>query len=274
MDGMAVKKYFGVTLFIFLMLNLLACRADLTPEPGPTSLPLEIVDSSGVTMRLIPDGDFTMGSNRDDDINNDAHLVSINAFYMDIYEVTNARYADCVMTGICSPPHESKSEFRPEYFGNTQYADFPVVYVDWSMAQTYCEWRDARLPTEAEWEKAARGTDGRTYPWGEGGDCEHANFDGCVGDTSAVGSYTSGVSPYGLYDMAGNVFEWVSSINKSYPYDPTDGREELTGRASRVIRGGGWSHTAHDVQSFYRSWIGPEYYESVIGFRCVRSVGE
>jgi formylglycine-generating enzyme required for sulfatase activity len=132
---------------------------------------------------------------------------------------------------------------------------------------------------EAEWEKAARRTDGRSYPWGEGISCEQANYDGdsdiakyCVGETSEVGNYESGMSPYGLYDMAGNVFEWTSSLNTAYPYDPTDGREDPAHGGSRVIRGGSWTEGAHDLQVFYRSWLAPEYAESEIGFRCARDV--
>jgi serine/threonine-protein kinase len=249
-----------------------------TQASTPTSLPIEITDSKSVTMRLVPAGEFTMGSDGDSDIRNSAHTLHLDAFYMDEYEVTNAHYESCVTAGVCEPPHETKSEFRPSYFGEEEFDNYPVVYVDWHMAQTFCEWRGARLPTEAEWEKAARGADGRTYPWGEGISCELANYDGdpragssCIGDTSEVGRYEGGKSPYGLYDMAGNVFEWTSSIPHSYPYDATDGREALTGAGNRVIRGGAWSAGADDLQVFYRSWIGPDLYESVIGFRCARA---
>jgi eukaryotic-like serine/threonine-protein kinase len=244
-----------------------------------TSLPTDVFDDKGVPMRLVPAGEFTMGSDTDSDARNQAHAVYLDAFYIDQYEVTNGHYADCVKAGICEPPYFTKSDFRESYYGNPEFNNYPVIYVDWEMARTYCEWRGTRLPTEAEWEKAARGTDGRTYPWGEGISCEQANYDGdpdlvvyCMGETIAVGSYESGQSPYGLYDMAGNVFEWTSSLNRSYPYNAADGREDLGRGGDRVIRGGSWNEDANDLQVFYRSWLGPEYSESEIGFRCAKSL--
>jgi formylglycine-generating enzyme required for sulfatase activity len=273
---------------LLVVFGLGSCKtADLKSQPVVTaiqfptrnSFPAEINDAKGVPMRLVPAEEFTMGSDEDDDELNFAHHVYVDAFYMDKYEVTNAHYAACVTAGICEPPHFTKSDFRASYYGNPEFDNFPVVYVDWRMAKTYCEeWRGARLPTEAEWEKAARGTDGRSYPWGEGISCEQANYDGdpatttyCVGETSEVGSYESGKSPYVLYDMAGNVFEWTSSLNKSYPYDAADGREDPARGGSRVIRGGSWNEDSNDLQTFYRSWIGPEYSESEIGIRCAKS---
>jgi serine/threonine-protein kinase len=239
-------------------------------------LSAEITDDEGIAMHLVPAGEFTMGSDTDSDPRNQAHTVYLDAFYMDVYEVTNAHYAACVAAGACQPPHETKADFRDSYYGNPEFDHYPVIYIDWAMAKTYCEWREARLPTEAEWEKAARGTDGRTYPWGEGISCEQANYDGdpeiasyCVGEISQVGSYEAGQSPYGLYDMAGNVFEWTSSKPNEYPYNAADGREDLT-RGDRVIRGGSWNEDENDLQVFYRSWIGPEYSESEIGIRCAK----
>ena len=231
-------------------------------------------------MRLVPAGEFTMGSDADDDNRNGYHRVYLEAFYMDMYEVTNARYAACVEAGVCDPPQSENTDFRPKYYGNPEFDEFPVVYVDWKMARTFCEtWRGARLPTEAEWEKAARGTDERTYPWGEVISCDLANFDGipnydsyCVGETSEVGMYESGKSPFGLYDMAGNVFEWTSSLNKPYPYLATDGREDLMSAGDRVIRGGSWNEDANDLQVYYRSWIGINLAESELGFRCASAV--
>ena len=281
----------GIVAFLMILFWVGSCtKADITPQPiatgivadfptAPTPLAAEIIDDKGITMHLVPAGEFTMGSDTDSDPRNQAHTVYLDAFYIDRYEVTNAQYAACVTTGACEPPHFTKSDFRSSYYGNAEYDHFPVIYIDWTMARTYCEtWRGARLPTEAEWEKAARGTDGRSYPWGEGIRCDQANYDGdpkiaayCVGETAEVGSYESGQSPYGLYDMAGNVFEWTSSINRSFPYDPADGREDLTRGGDRVIRGGSWNEDASDLQVFYRSWLGPEYSESEIGIRCAKS---
>jgi len=249
-----------------------------TQSPISSTPPAEIIDDKSIPMRLVSAGTFTMGRDGDDR-SDPAHVIHLESFYMDKFEVTNAHYAECVKAGVCDLPHETKSDFRPIYYGDPEYDNFPVMHVDWGMARTYCEtWRGMRLPTEAEWEKAARGTDGRSYPWGEGIGCDRANFDGdpdpfnfCVGDTSEAGSYESGQSPYGLYDMAGNLFEWTSSLYKPYPYDGTDGREDLARPGSRVIRGGSWSEGPNDQKAFYRSWIGPELSESAIGFRCASS---
>ena len=238
-------------------------------SPTPAPLPMEITDEKGASMVLVPAGEFTMGSDSGSSGEKPAHQVYLDAFYIDKYEVTNALYKACAGAGVCGQPADTTR------YNNSQYAQHPVVDVDWNIAKTYCEWRSARLPTEAEWEKTARGTDGRTYPWGEGIDCSHANYyDGdkfCVGSTAPVGSYESGKSPFGAYDMTGNVYEWVSdwydenyyaSSPKSNPTGPING-------SSRVLRGGSWSIWLNlNLRSFIRSWGPAEFSGHYIGFRC------
>jgi formylglycine-generating enzyme required for sulfatase activity len=235
------------------------------------ALPEEITDEKGVVMRLVPAGEFTMGSNEGDSDEQPVHTVFLNSYYMDKYEVTNALYKACVDEDICTQPPNITSYSRSRYYGGSAYVDYPVIYVDWSQANTYCEWRGARLPTEAEWEKAARGTDGRTYPWGEGIDCSRANY--CEGDTTEVGSYESGVSPYGIYDMAGNVWEWVADWYDSGYYNNTPSSNP-TGPSSgdyRVLRGGSWGDNESYLRAFYRLMNVPVNFSGNFGFRCSRS---
>jgi formylglycine-generating enzyme required for sulfatase activity len=188
----------------------------------------ELVDEKGVSMRLVPAGEFTMGNDFGDTGEMPAHQVTLGAYYIDKYEVTNALYKSCVNTGACQPPHSFRSGTRDSYYDNPQFDHYPVVYIDWYMAKTFCEWRGARLPTEAEWEKAARGNNnGNTYPWNSS-DCifmhDETAKEGCAGgrDTAEVGFYENNKSTYGVYDMPGNAWEWVSSLYRPYPYNAYD----------------------------------------------------
>jgi eukaryotic-like serine/threonine-protein kinase len=212
------------------------------PPPTETSIPTEIKDNRNVPMRLIPAGEFTMGSDDTGDIGSrPAHKVFLEAFYIDKFEVTNEMYDACVYAVECRKPLRVGSATHDTYYANPVFANYPVIYLDWKMAKAYCEWRGARLPTEAEWEKAARGTDERIYPWGnDKADCSFANIAGCLGDTTPVDQHEKGQSPYGVYGMSGNVWEWTSSVFKLYPYDPTDGREDPKSLSERIARGGSW----------------------------------
>ena len=141
------------------------------------------------------------------------HPVYLDAFWIDQTEVTNTMYAACAAAGACEVPQpaEYETELPETYYDRPGYEDFPMVNVNWFHAQAYCEWAGRRLPTEAEWEKAARGTDGRTYPWGNELDCLRANFQDCaINSLTRTGRYPKGASPYGALDMAGNAREWVA----------------------------------------------------------------
>jgi formylglycine-generating enzyme required for sulfatase activity len=253
-------------------LALLQCAALLVAGLAVPD-PIAAVESSGrakgsdpVEMVTVPAGEFLMGS---DDPEADADerpaaRVTIDAFRIDRVEVSNARYQACVDAGACSRPAGAA-------IGDVTRADHPVTIVSWAQAAAYCRWVGKRLPTEAEWEKAARGTDGRRYPWGSGFEPGRANA-GYTAGTSAVGSHASGVSPYGAFDMAGNVWEWTASLYRRYPYDPDDGREDPTARGARVNRGGSWYYRDWYVRTTFRATADQNYRRiGDLGFRCARS---
>jgi len=285
----------------------------------------EITDSYGHSMTMVPAGTFEMGGDADialaeclklhntDLCDRDRHVcaepihsVFLDDYYIDIYEVTNAQYAvflneqgNQTEAGAKWLDAENENTLIVESSGSWQpkdgFANHPVVQINWFGARAYCQWRGARLPTEAEWEKATRGTDGRFYPWGNIFDGGRLNF--CDGNcslswastdnddgysrTAPVGSYSDGVSPYGLYNMAGNVSEWVEDWFDVYPGgDPES--SEYFGREYRVVRGGSWSSvgavgTTHRITGYpdkppsYRITGYPDKPPSSTGFRCAHS---
>jgi len=244
-----------------------------TKTPTATAFPDEITEN-GVPMRLVPAGEFEMGSTNGESDETPVHTVYLDDFYMDKYEVTNALYKTCVDAGGCkTPPQNTSSYTRDSYYGNPEFDDYPVIYVDWNQAQAYCQWRDASLPTEAQWEKAARGTDERIYPWGEGIDCDKANYSGCKGDTTKVGSYESGQSPYGIYDLAGNVWEWTADWYSETYYQSSPSENPLGPDSGqyRMLRGGSCGSYGNNVRSSDRNWNLPTGASYGIGFRCSRS---
>jgi formylglycine-generating enzyme required for sulfatase activity len=232
--------------------------------------------NDGMTLLYVPAGEFTMGSETGKDEEKPIHTIYLDGFWIDQTEVTNRQYALCVTAGQCISPNETDSSLRSIYYGNSEFDDYPVIYVNWNMAKTYCEWAGRRLPTEAEWEKAARGMDERTYPWGEDISCNEANYDpkdSCFGDTTIAGNFTSGESPYGVYDMAGNVWEWVSDwYSETYfqdsplanPLGPDSGQY-------RVLRGGSFDSGTSGVRTINRYRYEPTYTLLSIGFRCASS---
>lgn len=219
-----------------------------------------------VEMVVVPAGEFIIGSDDPEADENEkpAAKVFVERFSIDKFEVTNARYTRCIEGGPCTrPPNRG--------YDDPTKANLPVTIVSWQQALTYCRWVGKRLPTEAEWEKAARGTDGRRYPWGNDFEAERANAGYTPGRITAVGTYVKGASPYGAMDMSGNVWEWTSSLYKPYPYDAGDGREDLNARGSRVERGGSWYHPPWHVRTTRRTAIGHVYRRiNDLGFRCAR----
>ena len=261
-----MTKHFRITFFVLLTLVLPSCQAipiaTNTPTPMSTPLLAEIRDSKGVTMRLVPAGDFIMGSDNGTDKEKPAHTLTLPDYYMDIYEVTRIRFQECVTAGACS---EVKNVANIDSFYREP--NFPMSAVDWGMATTYCEWRDARLPSEAEWEKAARGTDGRTYPWGEEYDPTYVQIG--PGGPNNVGMYEKGKSPYGMYDMAGSVWEWTS--DPLTVYLGNQGDHSYYRETDRVLRGGSWDHpdrTALSTWFRFASFTGDT--SGYTGFRCAR----
>lgn len=265
----------------------------LSPTVITTSTPQDIKTSAkdGMTQIYIPAGEFTMGGldvyRENDEL--PPHQVKLNAYWIDQVEVTNGMYNLCVQAAVCRPPAEVRSDNRDQYFGNIEFQDYPVVNVTWFDANTYCQWADRRLPTEAEWEYAARSNDKRNYPWGDEPPNEYtANFINLVGDTSRVGSYAEGASPFGVLDMAGNVWEWVADryradyYAKSILENPLGPSSDEVFNNMFVIRGGSFQDEEFDLRVSNRNFIeGPnpkadpkevEFYGKYsvkIGFRCV-----
>ncbi len=257
---------------------------------GPGRSPQEETDEGWVDvlsvppgMVAVPTGWFTMGCDMakpsewcyDDEL--PKHYVFLDAYAIDIHEVTTAEFALCVAEGQCEAP-PARSKTRTYYYGNTDFADYPVILVSWEDATAYCTWAGKRLPTEAEWEKAARGSVGtRTWPWGDSDpECWLANFynDGfCEGDTTQVGSYPSGASVYGIMDMAGNVEEWVNDSYDADYYDvsPNYNPPGPAWTLYKVVRGGAFDRNFVAIRNAYRtdSYMNGGWYNT--GFRCATS---
>ena len=224
-------------------------------------------------MVLVPGGEFTMGSPAGDADEQPAHRVLVDSFFMDKYEVTVRQYGVFPQEAGGDRPSEWKT------MNKTANQNRPVMGVDWADAARYCKWAGKRLPTEAEWEKAARGTDGRLYPWGNDPPTPlHANFgktgSNDHGSLAPVGTLEHGKSPYGIYDMAGNVWEWVSDWydDAYYKNSPPQNPAGPPMGGFKVIRGGSWASGPRNLRSADRYWDPPSFRSLYFpGFRCAKN---
>jgi formylglycine-generating enzyme required for sulfatase activity len=237
-------------------------------------------------MVLVPAGAFTMGRDDGPVDERPAHRVDVPAFRVDRLPVTNRQFAEFLnASGLRGARGERRydeddSDARVRLEGgrwvpHPGHADHPVVEASWPGARDFCAWQGKRLPTEAEWEKAARGTDARRYPWGDAlPDASRAHFGAGWNDLAPVGTRPRGASPYGVLDMAGNGWDWVSSAYRPYPYRADDGREDLTVNVVRGTRGGGHDSRPEDLTTTQRGRAvsrAPQAGHHNIRFRCARS---
>jgi sulfatase modifying factor 1 len=242
----------------------------LAPSPETTAAPQTTTGPvSETAMIAIPAGEFTMGRDDGDDDERPAHTVFLDAFEIDRTEVTNEQFQQFVdQSGYLSDAEQAGESYTWRNYAQDK-PQHPVVLVTWSDAVAYCEWLGKRLPSEAEWEKAAKGTEGFAYPWGDEWALDKANTEesGCRG-TTIVGSFPQGASPYGVMDMAGNVAEWTTDWYEAYPGSTF--ASPYFGKKYRVIRGGGWFSEAHLVRTTERSASSEDLRNDDVGFRCVR----
>lgn len=246
-----------------------------TPPTSELDIGSTMTGKDGMTLLYVPAGKFTMGSINGDSDEIPVHTVSLDAYWIDRTEVTNIMYAKCVENRGCNEPSFIEPPIS-NYYWNLEFENYPVIYVSWNDADNYCFWANRRLPTEAEWEKAARGTDARTFPWGEGIDCSNANFDNCLGMFEEVGKYPMGASPYGAYDMAGNVWEWVSDWYSETYYSMSPPSNPLGPEIGQfhVLRGGAYFNPDDIVRSTSREKSGQVPATEAVGFRCAMSASE
>ncbi|GJL69541.1 MAG: hypothetical protein NPIRA06_21760 [Nitrospirales bacterium] len=246
------------------------------PASTPISLPKIKTGKNGAPMVLVPAGEFTMGSPEGEWVADEPphHVVHLDNFYIDQYEVTVEQY-EGFMT--------QKNRANPEYWDQVQLnrdGQKPVVGINWNDAKAYCEWAGKQLPTEAEWEKAARGTDKRIYPWGDSKpNSSTANFGKDYGSEKTyaekikvVGSYEQGKSPSGVYDMAGNVWEWVADwyAEDYYQASPKKNPQGPTSGKFKALRGGSWLNPPSDLRSASRNWSYPSRRSDDLGVRCAQ----
>ena len=270
---------FGQAVLTAQAAKTLTSQAALGISPGPACTGIGQTWTSpvdGMAQVCVPAGGFLMGSTDADQeaISNEKpqHTVSLDAFWIDRSEVTNAQFAKCTAAGQCQAPSSASSSIHDSYFASRTYADYSVIFVDWNQANAYCQWAGRSLPSAAQWEKAARGTGGQLYPWGDSAPGQDLlNYHQNIGDAAKVGSFLKGASPYGALDMAGNVWEWVMDWYDENDYAGSTPSRNPTGPSSgqyREMRGGSWNSEAGSVRAALRFWNSPANRSNDIGFRC------
>jgi formylglycine-generating enzyme required for sulfatase activity len=224
----------------------------------------------GMTQVFVPAGEFLMGrGNAEGSVHSPQHSVHLDAFWIDKYEVSNAMYLKCLKDGVCAELVSDNLLYK-----NWVYRNHPVTYVVWEQAQVYCQWADRRLPTEAEWEKAARGTDGRLYPWGnEPPNPRLANFnESMIHEAVSIYRYPLGASPYGALNMSGNAREWVADWYdpEYYLVSPYDNPQGPQSGEERSLRSGSYNEDWREVSIIRRYRHQPQSAGLSRGFRCAQ----
>jgi iron(II)-dependent oxidoreductase len=266
--------------FLLLWLKLFVNSAVAQTQTASTGQP------AFTKMALVAEGNFVMGSNNGPDDEKPEHLVFVQSFLMDVLPVSNADFAKFLNArGLKN--HLGESFYDDDdrdarihqqnsvWQADQGYATHPVNEVSWVGARDYCAWLNKRLPTEAEWEKAARSTDGRKYPWGNAKPSyEQALYGAAYNASAPVDAFPAGASPYGILDLSGNQWEWVSSAYRPYPYKADDGRENQTPGPVRSTRGGGHDSSEDEITTTQRGRNlsrSPKAGHHNIGFRCAHS---
>ena len=282
-----------ILILVLLISLLIGCAPQIAaptvskPDIGSTILS----DKDGMTLMYVPAGEFTMGDKAEKGVaicksfglscsldwfmnQEPPHKVYLDAFWVDQTEVTNALYAACVKAGKCNVPASNKSYTRENYYENSEFDNYPVIFVTWEDARAYCTWSGRRLPTEAEWEKTARGADERVYPWGNDlPNNDLVNYRHARLDTIAVGNIPKGASLYGALDMSGNVWEWVNDWygETYYAVSPASNPRGPDSGTTHVLRGGAFGSGTYNITATFRFISKPEETYAWFGFRCAMS---
>ena len=227
-------------------------------------------------MVFVPAGTFMMGNDENQSTRfgdeTPQHKVTLSDYWIDMFPITNSHYAQCVAANACDPPREEGSFRRENYYSNQEFQYYPVIFIDWNDAVRYCQWAGVRLPTEAEWEYAARGPQGHTYPWGNTPPTTalaNHNYYQEFKDTTPVNQYPDGKSWVGAYDMAGNVWEFTHDRYAEYAEDEALNPVDLRRGGDKVSKGGSFLETELDIRAAVRNPVRFDFDpEAVFGFRC------